>query len=226
MSENTYFSSPGAYPARRAAALSGVPLSTVHYWSRNGVLVPSVSAQRVKLWSYTDLLSLRTIYWLRQSKVENGREIASSSMPAVRRALAELAKLELGLCDSSYQPRIFVEPDGRVLVKDAGNRILDPNGQVVVDSLLDLFAPFPTSEGTLGPDLRSPRPQLRIAPAKLSGAPHIQATRLETQAVAALFNRGFEFDRLGELYPFVEHVALQQAVELEKQLQQNAAVAA
>ena len=39
----------GAYPAERAAALSGVTLSTVHWWARNDVLVPSVSVERVKL---------------------------------------------------------------------------------------------------------------------------------------------------------------------------------
>lgn len=39
----------GAYQADRAAALSGVPLSTVHWWAREEILVPSISAQRVKL---------------------------------------------------------------------------------------------------------------------------------------------------------------------------------
>lgn len=52
----------GAYTADRAAALSGVPKSTIHYWARKEVLVPSISPERVKLWSYTDLLGLRTIY--------------------------------------------------------------------------------------------------------------------------------------------------------------------
>lgn len=52
----------GAYTAERAAALSGVPKSTVHNWARQDILVPSVSAERVKLWSYGDLMALRTIY--------------------------------------------------------------------------------------------------------------------------------------------------------------------
>ena len=47
----------GAYNAERAAALSGVPKSTVHYWARHGHLVPSV-ATRPRLWSFTDLLAL------------------------------------------------------------------------------------------------------------------------------------------------------------------------
>jgi len=39
----------GVYTAERAAALSGVPKSTIHYWAREGVLAPSVSAEKVKL---------------------------------------------------------------------------------------------------------------------------------------------------------------------------------
>jgi DNA-binding transcriptional MerR regulator len=53
----------GAYTADRAAALSGVPRSTVHYWASHDILTPSVSSQRVKLWSFADLLALRVIYW-------------------------------------------------------------------------------------------------------------------------------------------------------------------
>jgi DNA-binding transcriptional MerR regulator len=68
----------GAYTADRAAALAGVPLSTVHYWARNEILIPSVSPTKVKMWSYTDLMGLRTIYWLRQRKVHN-RRVAGAS---------------------------------------------------------------------------------------------------------------------------------------------------
>src|SRR5262249_54325081 len=48
----------GAYTADRAAALSGVPKSTLHWWARHDVLVPSVSATKVMLWSYADLMGL------------------------------------------------------------------------------------------------------------------------------------------------------------------------
>jgi DNA-binding transcriptional MerR regulator len=36
----------GAYSADRASALSGVPKSTIHYWSRHELLEPSVSSER------------------------------------------------------------------------------------------------------------------------------------------------------------------------------------
>lgn len=55
----------GCYEGPRAAALSGVPVSTVYYWARLGIVEPSVSPTRIKLWSYADLMALRIVYWLR-----------------------------------------------------------------------------------------------------------------------------------------------------------------
>ena len=41
----------GCYEARRAAALSGVPVSTVYYWARQEIVVPTVSPTKQKLWA-------------------------------------------------------------------------------------------------------------------------------------------------------------------------------
>jgi hypothetical protein len=51
----------GCYDARRAAALSGVPRSTVYDWARRDIVVPSISPEREKLWSYADLMALRIV---------------------------------------------------------------------------------------------------------------------------------------------------------------------
>src|SRR5438128_10422399 len=80
--------SGAAYPADRAAALAGVPISTLHYWSRAGIWVPSVSSARVKRWSYSDLLALRLIDWLRRDKPD--LKLPKTSMGKIRGALAAL----------------------------------------------------------------------------------------------------------------------------------------
>lgn len=80
----------GCYEGPRAAALSGVPASTVYLWARSGIVEPSVSPTRVKLWSYADLMALRVVYWLRHPKKGPDREVAVSPMACVREALAEL----------------------------------------------------------------------------------------------------------------------------------------
>lgn len=210
----------GAYAAERAAALSGVPKSTIHWWARHDVLVPSVSAKKVMLWSYADLMGLRVIYWLRQRKVTKlGVEIPRTSMPAVRRALKELRALDMSIWDRG-RPSLLVDGNGQVHVKaDAGVQTL--NRQVVSDGLLDLIAPFTTSEGTRGPDLVAPRAELRIVPGKLSGSPHVAHTRLETRALAALARDGFDAEGIHRLYPYVSTQQIDQALDLERQLDDN-----
>lgn len=210
----------GAYTADRAAALSGVPKSTIHWWARNDVLVPSVSATRVMLWSYADLMGLRVIYWLRQRKTTKlGVEVPRTSMPAVRRALKELRSLELSIWERG-RPSLLVDTRGQVYVKHQAG-VHDLGHQVVHEELLDLIAPFPTAEGTRGPDLVSPRPELRIVPGKLSGSPHVVHTRLETRALASLAADGFDIAGIQRLYPYVSTPQIEQALELEHQLDDN-----
>ena len=215
----------GAYPADRAAALSGVPLSTVHWWARHGVLVPSLSARRIKLWSYSDLMGLRIIYWLRQAKeTPDGAAVARTAMPAVRRALSQLAELDLRLWSEDTGPTVRVDRGGNVVVA------LEPYAEgphrqralaAADDDLLSVTEPFRTVEGSRGPDLRRPRTRIRIVPGKLGGAPHVAHTRLESQALAALALAGLPEAKIYQLYPNVEGPAIDDALDLERQLERN-----
>lgn len=215
----------GAYPADRAAALSGVPLSTVHWWARNEVLVPSISEQRVKLWSYSDLMGLRIIYWLRQVKeAPDGAAVPRTAMPAVRRALKQVAELDLGLWSEDTGPAVAVDRGGTVII------LSDPDAEAPhrqrrlaagEGDLLRVTAPFKTVGGVRGPDLHAPRPRLRIVPGKLGGSPHVAHTRLESQALGALAVSGLDEGKIYRLYPSVEHSAIDEALDLERQLARN-----
>jgi uncharacterized protein (DUF433 family) len=99
-------------------------------------------------------------------------------------------------------------------------------GQIASGELLDLIAPFSTTEGARGPDLHHPRAQLRIVPGKLSGSPHIAGTRVETRAIAALVNDGYDTSQVAELYPYLSAEQIAQALDLERQLAQNLSVPA
>jgi uncharacterized protein (DUF433 family) len=218
----------GAYPADRAAALSGVPRSTVHYWARTNVLIPSLSAERVKLWSFADLMGLRTIYWLRQTKdADPSRpDVPRSTMPAVRRALTRLAELKVDLWTEESGPAIGVTPSGEIFTITSDGVESVHRARVLEGQYLDLIRPFDTP-GMAGPDLHAPRPHLRIVPGKLAGSPHIARTRIETLALAALAGRGFSPDQINSLYPDIERAAIREALELEEQLNRNlSAVAA
>lgn len=211
----------GAYTADRAAALSGVPKTAVHYWARKGYLVPSVSTERPKLWSFDDLIGLRMIYWLRQPETAlDGREIPRSKMPIIKRAITKLRKLDLELFEEGY-PTVAVDRGGEVLIDAPGIPLQNTNGQILQRDFIDIIAPFETLEGGRGPDLKSPRRCIRILPRKLCGAPHIENTRVETLALYTLFNRGFSKAKILSFYPFLDAQSVSDSVDLEQQLARN-----
>lgn len=213
----------GAYTAERAAAISGVPKSTVHYWAREGVVVPSVSPERLKLWSYGDLLALRTVYWLRQRKqLETGAEVLPSKMPEVRRALRELGALDVGLFHQG-RPTVVVTQQGQIHL-DLPDGIRDVDGQrLIEDGGIDLIAPFTTAEKTRGVDLIEPGRHVRIVPGRLRGAPHLAHTRIDTEVLAALEQRGFDVAKIRRLYPQLSEDAVNDALAVEHQLRANLA---
>jgi uncharacterized protein (DUF433 family) len=211
----------GAYTARRASALSGVPQSTIHWWARHDILVPSVRSTKVKLWSYADLMGLRVIYWLRQRKLHSvGVDVPAASMAAVRRALQALRDAELPLWDHGGA-HVFVNGDGQIYFGAQGGLLQNLQGQLANGDVLNLIAPFTTDEGLRGPDLVQPKPELRIVPGKLSGSPHVSRTRVETTALAALANDGMNVQGIVDLYPFLTAAQVCQALELEQELAAN-----
>jgi uncharacterized protein (DUF433 family)/DNA-binding transcriptional MerR regulator len=210
--------SEGCYEAGRAAALSGVPKSTLYYWARTGVVVPSVSPVREKLWSYADLMALRIVTWLRHPKPEGDRRLPASPMRQVRTALAELDRRGLDLWSDGSVERspLVVDRAGRVHIRHDGE-ITDLQGQLVMSpELLDVLGPFPDAGGA-GPDLVAPRPHLRIVPARVAGEPHVAGSRVTTLTLAALAARGLTAAEVGALYDLDEDV-VSEALELERQL--------
>lgn len=189
--------------------------------------MPSVSSSRVKLWSYTDLMALRMISWLRHPKTAtDGQEVRPSTMRVVRGALTQLRDLDLELWTEERGPSVAVDRGGRVVL-DPLRRPEMADGQTLASTeVLDLVHPFPGEAGIQGPDLFEPRPQLRIVPGKLAGSPHIARSRVETQALAALARRGMHADKIVQLYPFLDETAVVEAVDLESQLTKNLALAA
>ncbi len=217
----------GAYSADRATALSGVPKSTVHYWARKEILVPSVSAERIRLWSYSDLLALRVIAWLRATKTApDGQAIAPDTMTAVQTGLRELANIDLARWTEEGSPNIAVDRGGRIVL-NATPSPEHANGQAVLHAdALDLLRPLAIGRLVRGPDLITPRSRLRIVPGKLAGAPHVHRTRIETEALAALRRRGLTVGKITALYPAIDTADVEDALDLECELQPDFALAA
>jgi hypothetical protein len=179
----------GCYEAWRAAALSGVPVSTVYYWARTELIVPSISPTKEMLWSYGDLMALRIVSWLRHTKrVENGLVywdgqdwtgahddiVRRSPMREVRRALVWLDKLDLDIwrdgAEAESPSPLLVDRSGKVWIRTERG-LTNTHGQWTVDlpaELFNLLAPFEPA-GHRGPNLLKPRPSLRIVPLKVAG---------------------------------------------------------
>lgn len=208
----------GCYDASRVASLAGMPVSTVYDWARKDVIVPSISAERTKLWSYADLMGLRVVYWLRHRKPD---ATPASPMRAVREALGALDDAGLDLWSPGDKgldvSPLRVDGTGRIFVVDA-KQVRTVDGQGLLDGSFDLLGPFDHGDGNSGPDLRRPRPHLRIVPGKLSGEPHLAHSRLTTLAVAALSRRGYDTATIQRLYPDEDAVAIEEAIDLELQL--------
>jgi uncharacterized protein (DUF433 family) len=147
-------------------------------------------------------------------------------MSAVRRALKELAELDLDLWTDDAGPNVAVDRRGEIVL-DVRDHPQHADGQQLLDAdQFQLLRPFEISRETRGPDLVAPRPRLRIIPGKLSGAPHVHRTRIETEALAALARRGLTSDRIVVLYPAIEQADVRDALDLERQLQPDLALAA
>ena len=198
--------SRGVYNARRASQLSGVPVTTLHYWARHGILIPSVACHaRTRLWSWGDLVMARAIRWLRDDK-----PIASSTpMLQIREALRWLDERRT-LDDLRRMARI--SPSGTLYLQHNGPAFRPASGQSAMETVLGLI-----SLGD-GPDLLQPRPLLRILPGKLSGEPHIAGTRIASATVFALSKSGLSVAEIQRLYPRVDPAALSEAIELETAL--------
>ena len=207
----------GCYDAGRAAALSGVPKSTVYYWARQQVVIPTVSPSRQKLWSYADLMALRIVYWLRHPKQGKVDEVPASPMSQVREALAELERRNVDIWADNGQPGspLRVDRNGRVYLADGWSAGVQ--GQMSFVSVLDLLGPFENGKHH-GPDLIRPRSGLRIIPGKVSGEPHLVDSRITTRSVAALYKRVRDLDTVVALYPGVAPETIGQAIELEHAL--------
>lgn len=200
----------GVYDADRAAALAGVPKSTLHYWARHDYYVPSISPEpRTRLWSWLDLLSLRAIDWLRKGEKATGRRRVD--VREIGRALTELDSLEIPR--ERLHAFLVLSTSGKLFVQLAEDRLVlaAPGQQEAISDMVDLVRAYET-----GPDLLVPRPFLRIIPGKLHGEPHLRDTRIPSAALYALYRDGYDLQQLMSMYPAATEGGIRDAIELEE----------
>lgn len=193
----------GVYAADRAAQLSGVPRSTVYYWARESKLVlPSVSVEKVKLWSYRDLVFLRFVAWLRTHGV---------SVRNIKAVLKVVRESPIDLSIRAGGGHVFGPTDDPGAIIDLANDQTALAGELA--AMLPEFHLQASEVDKLGrrrlwgPDLIRPTQHTRIHPDVLSGEPFVHRSRIPTSALFALKDRGLSDQRIAELYDLDVKVA-------------------
>lgn len=186
-----------SFPVEVTSVLTGATLSQLAHWRKTSLLEPEVSRRPRALYSFRDLVALRTVVRLRQD----------TSLQAVRKALAQLERMDLTDHPSRYQ----LVTQGRSIVLIDADRQIDlvaSPGQEVVASLGDVFAPFRTTRGRDVVDFLRPRRSLEVREHRMGGWPTIVGSRIPYDTIAELVADGSV--QPGEVSHFYPHIGPRQ----------------
>jgi uncharacterized protein (DUF433 family)/DNA-binding transcriptional MerR regulator len=193
-----------------AAALSGATHSQLRHWRapRTGpLLAPEIASSPRALYSFRDLLALRTFVHLREH----------ASLQKIRAAIGNLQALgeadHLGsyrlVSDSKGNIQAITNEEALSLGKSPGQRQL----LVVIGEVIE---PFPVSGGVIVPHLLHPRDHLAVHPGTLGGVPVIDGTRVPYDAVASLMRDDVPAEKIAEYYPAVSAEAARDALDFAR----------
>lgn len=196
-----------AYTPSMAAALSGATIDRLRHWRspRTGPLLPpEISASPRVLYSFRDLLALRTCVLLRRT----------ASLQKVRRAIGNLR--DLGEVDHLASYRLVSDAAGNIQLvnEDEAIDLLSHPGQgqllVVMGQVIE---PFPIRPGVVIPHLLHPRALLSVDPEVQGGTPVIAGTRVPYDAVASLMRENVPAAEIAAYYPSVSAAAASDALD-------------
>jgi uncharacterized protein (DUF433 family)/DNA-binding transcriptional MerR regulator len=198
-----------AYPVPLAVTLSGATVDQLAYWRRHTPSDPPLLEPHAKrsgryLYSWADVIALRSIVYLRQDK----------SLPRIRAAVRTLARLQADQWTHLSRYKLASTGDSIVVVTPSGE-ILDVDKQpgTILDEVLlrDVLGVFRTDDGRRVPSLPRPRDHLSVDPGVLGGYPVVAGTRVPYDLVAGLADDGYDDAEIIEMYPSVKGVAVADA---------------
>lgn len=193
------------YEPKLAAALSGATMRQLSHWrsyapSGGAILIPEISSGRPLLYSFRDVVALRTCVRLR----------SYSSLQKIRKALNQL---RVGLGETEHLSEYVLAADSSTIYLVEPERATDlvkQRGNLVIHQFVEVLAPF-YHDGRTIPALLSPRENLAIDPAVRGGEPVIAGTRIPSAEVAALVRDGVALGNITRFYPGVTAEAARDA---------------
>jgi uncharacterized protein (DUF433 family) len=192
------------FPTNLTSVLTGASAGQLRHWNRTGLLVPEVATGSRLLYSFRDVVALRTVVRLR----------TETSLQKVRRAFATMPALDF----TEHPSRYRFGTDGRTiaLADDVGNLVdlVENPGQYEIFSLADVFEPFQTKRGALVVDFLHPRTRLEVRAGRMGGWPTIINTRIPYDIIADLVaGDDVTPEEVDYYYPGVDAAAARDAVD-------------
>lgn len=186
-----------SYSPAVASALSGASLRQLSHWRgrRNPLLVPEQGRARGRvLYSYQDVVALRTVVYLR------GRDV---SLQKVRKAVEALRVM--GETEHLSAHRLVSIGKDVVwrLSRDDAVALTGQPGQQLLAEMVDILGEFDDGRGTVVRPLAEPEPGVAVDQGVRSGFPVIAGTRVPYDLVASLLADGVDPERISAIYPSV-----------------------
>ncbi|MDP4505801.1 MULTISPECIES: DUF433 domain-containing protein [unclassified Nonomuraea] len=185
-----------------AAALSGASVGQLRHWRRRPpVFAPEYQMPQKVLYSYRDVVALRSIAYLREKDV--------TSLQSIRKSIKNLRAL--GKVEHLSEYKLVRSGNTIVLVDgDEAVDLLRQPGNVVLAGMVDVFGEFDGRVGRVLPFQR-PVPGVVVDPEIRSGFPVIEGTRVGYDQVAGLMADDVPAEDIAGFFPSVNAEAARAA---------------
>lgn len=195
-----------SYPVHLASILTGATTSQLRSWSQKGLLVPEISDKRPPLYSFRDLVALRSLVFLR----------GNTSLQKISKAFKNLDLLDLTDHPSKYR----FTTDGKTILVDTGDgSVIDLVGKpgqrdsYTFEEIMDAFKDF---RGRDVVDFRKPSKFVRVNFRLMGGWPTVVGTRVPYDLVASLVDNETVFaEDVPSYYPSVSVEATRDVIEFD-----------
>jgi uncharacterized protein (DUF433 family)/DNA-binding transcriptional MerR regulator len=198
------------YAVKMTAALSGATVNQLRHWRspRTGpLLAPEIATTPRVLYSFRDVLALRTFVRLREN----------ASLQKIRAAIQNLR--DLGEVNHLAAYGLVSDKRGNIQVitpEEVVNLGTKPGQLQLLAVIGEIIEPFAARAGVLVPHLLHPRPLLAVDPETQGGIPVITGTRVPYDSVASLMRDGVAADQITGYYPAVTAEAAEAALDFAR----------
>ena len=157
------------------------------------------------LYSYQDVVALRTFVYLRESE---SLQLIRAALGTLR-DMGNLEHLSNYSLVSGGKKILLVEPDHVIdLTKHPRHYVMAP--------LHDVYRPFDNLQGARVVDLEHPRKLVEVDPDRLGGYPVIAGTRVQFDLVSSLVDDGVPPAEIKDFYPSVSAAAAKDATSFAR----------